>query len=656
MIPELGQFALILAFCLALVQATLPLAGAALGKSEWMALARPAAAGQFVFVAIAFGVLEYAFLHDDFSVLFVAQHSNSALPIFYKFTAAWGGHEGSMLFWITMLAIWTVAVVAGSRSQPQEFVSRVLGVLGVVSAGIIAFALFTSNPFMRLTPTPFDGADLNPLLQDPGMIIHPPTLYVGYVGMAVPFAFAVAALLTGRLDKNWAKWTRPWTVMAWVWLTGGITLGSWWSYYELGWGGWWAWDPVENSSFMPWLMATALLHSLAVTERRGIFKSWTVLLAISGFALSLLGTFLTRSPVLVSVHAFAADPARGMFILGLLGLFAGGALLLYALRASKLEAEGGFKEMSRETFLLANNVLLVVAALAVLLGTLYPVFVDAIANKKVSVGAPVFDLFFLLPMLPLAVLVGVGMHSTWKVTAAAALARRLAWPAAIALAAGIAIPMALFDEASLLTIVSSAIAFWVCATALLDPLSRFVRRHAAPLTRAQLGMCLAHFGVGVFILGVTFVSAFTVEKDVALRPGDRVEIGGYEVHLREVRPVTGPNYTAQEGVFDLSRHGNIVTVVESQQRHYTVQQTDMTEAAIDTRIGRDVFIALSKDLGAGAWAVRLQVKPGIRFLWLGALLMALGGIVAATDRRYRQPVRVTSAAAAAAKPTVAGTT
>jgi cytochrome c-type biogenesis protein CcmF len=656
MIPELGQFALILAFCLALVQATLPLAGAALGKTEWMALARPAAAGQFVFVAIAFGVLEYAFLHDDFSVLFVAQHSNSALPIFYKFTAAWGGHEGSMLFWITMLAIWTVAVVAGSRSQPQEFVSRVLGVLGVVSAGIIAFALFTSNPFMRLTPTPVDGADLNPLLQDPGMIIHPPTLYVGYVGMAVPFAFAVAALLTGRLDKNWAKWTRPWTVMAWVWLTGGITLGSWWSYYELGWGGWWAWDPVENSSFMPWLMATALLHSLAVTERRGIFKSWTVLLAISGFALSLLGTFLTRSPVLVSVHAFAADPARGMFILGLLGLFAGGALLLYALRARKLEAEGGFKEISRETFLLANNVLLVVAALAVLLGTLYPVFVDAIANKKVSVGAPVFDLFFLLPMLPLALLVGVGMHSTWKVTAAAALARRLAWPAAIALAAGVAIPMALFDEASLLTIASTAIAFWVCVTALLDPLGRFVRRHAAPLTRAQLGMCLAHFGVGVFILGVTFVSAFTVEKDVALRPGDRVEIGGYEVHLREVRPVTGPNYTAQEGVFDLSRHGNMVTVLESQQRHYTVQQTDMTEAAIDTRIGRDVFIALSKDLGAGAWAVRLQVKPGIRFLWLGALLMALGGIVAATDRRYRQQVRVASAAAAAAKSPVAGTT
>jgi cytochrome c-type biogenesis protein CcmF len=654
MIPELGQFALILAFCLALVQAALPLAGAAAGKPEWMALARPAAAGQFVFVAIAFGVLVYAFLNDDFSVLFVYQHSHSALPAFYKFTAAWGGHEGSMLLWITVLAVWTVAVVAGSRSQPLEFASRVLGVLGVVSAGVIAFALFTSNPFTRLAPTPFDGADLNPLLQDPGMIFHPPTLYMGYVGMAVPFAFAVAALLTGRLDKNWAKWTRPWTAMAWIWLTAGITLGSWWSYYELGWGGWWAWDPVENSSFMPWLMATALLHSLAVTERRGIFKSWTVLLAIAGFSLSLLGTFLTRSPVLVSVHAFAADPARGMFILGLLGVFAGGSLLLYALRASKLEAEGGFKELSRETFLLANNILLVIAALAVLLGTLYPVFVDALAGEKVSVGAPVFDLFFLLPMLPLAALLGVGMHSTWKITKGAPLAKRLRWPAAIAVAMGIAIPLALFAKVSLLTLVASAVGFWVCVAALLDPLSRFVRRHAAPLTRAQLGMCLAHLGVGVFILGVTFVSAYTVEKDVAMRPGDRVAIGDYEVHLRDVGPVTGPNYTAQEGEFELSRDGRSVTVMKSQQRHYPVQQTDMTEAAIDTRIERDVFIALSKDLGAGAWAVRLQVKPGIRFLWVGSLLMALGGLLAVTDRRYRQPVRASSAMDAAAKPTVAG--
>jgi len=639
MIPEIGQFSLILALCLALVQATLPLAGAATGRAEWMALARPAAAGQFVFVAIAFGALEYGFLHDDFSILFVAQHSNSALPAFYKFTAAWGGHEGSMLFWITVLGIWTLAVAAGSRSQPEEFASRVLGVLGIVSTGIIAFALLTSNPFIRLASPPADGNDLNPLLQDPGMIIHPPTLYVGYVGMAVPFAFAVAALLTGRLDKNWAKWTRPWTVAAWMFLTGGITLGSWWAYYELGWGGWWFWDPVENSSFMPWLMATALLHSLAVAERRGIFKSWTVLLAISGFSLSLLGTFLTRSPVLVSVHAFASDPTRGLFILGLLGLFCGGALLLYALRASSLETEGGFKLVSREAFLLANNILLVIAAIGVLFGTLYPLFIDALGLGKISVGPPYFNAMFLVPMLPLAVLLGVGMHSFWKQMPGETLLQRLIWPAGVAVVAGIVVPLAVFDGLSILTAVATIIGFWVCASALLDPLRKWVLRQGAPLTRAQIGMCLAHFGVGVFILGATMVSAYNVETDLPARPGDRFEVGGYEIVFRAVRPVEGPNFTAEEGEFELHKNGSLVTVMTSQQRVYRVQQTPMTEAGIDTRIGRDVFIALGEPLGDNAWSVRIQVKPLIRFLWLGALLMALGGLIAVTDRRYRLPVR-----------------
>jgi len=644
MIPEIGQFALILAMCLALVQAVLPLAGASLGRSAWMALARPAAAGQFVFVAIAFGALEYGFLHDDFSILFVAQHSNSALPIFYKFTAAWGGHEGSMLFWITVLAIWTLAVAAGSRSQPDEFASRVLGVLGIVSAGIIAFAVFTSNPFIRLSPTPADGNDLNALLQDPGMIIHPPTLYLGYVGTAVPFAFAVAALLTGRLDKNWAKWTRPWTVAAWMFLTGGITLGSWWSYYELGWGGWWFWDPVENSSFMPWLMTTALLHSLAVTERRGIFKSWTVLLAISAFSLSLLGTFLTRSPVLVSVHAFASDPARGLFILGLLGIFCGGALLLYALRASSLEAEGGFKLVSREAFLLANNILLVIAAIGVLFGTLYPLFIDALGLGKISVGPPYFNAMFLVPMLPLAVLLGVGMHSFWKTTAPQPLLQRLIWPAGIALIAGIVAPLVVFGSASALTAIATVIGFWVCAAALLEPLRKWVLRQGAPLTRAQIGMCLAHLGVGVFILGATMVSAYTVETDVSARTGDRFEVGGYEILFRSVRPVEGPNFSAEEGEFELRKDGKVVTVLASQQRVYRVQQTPMTEAAIDTRIGRDVFVALGEPLGDNAWSVRIQVKPLIRFLWLGTLLMVFGGLFTITDRRYRYPVRESAAA------------
>ena len=532
MIPEFGQLALALALCLALVQSTVPLLGAARGRADWMALARPAAAGQFVFVAIAFGALEYALLTDDFSVSFVASHSNSALPDFYKATAAWGGHEGSMLLWITVLAVWTMAVAAGSRSQPQEFASRVLGVLGIVSAGIIAFALLTSNPFTRLIPAPLDGNDLNPLLQDPGMIIHPPTLYLGYVGVAVPFAFAVAALLTGRLDKDWARWTRPWTIVAWMFLTAGITLGSWWAYYELGWGGWWFWDPVENSSFMPWLMTTALLHSLAVTERRGIFKSWTVLLAIAAFSLSLFGTFLTRSPVMISVHAFAADPTRGLFILGLLGLFSGGALALYAARARNFEAEGGFKLVSREAFLLANNLLLVIAAGVVLVGTLAPLFVDVLGFGTISVGPPYFNLMFLVPVLPLVVLLGMGMHVGWRSMPGDALLRRLRWPALAAVVVGIAAPLIVFGTASVLTVLAVSIALWVCASSLLDPLRRLVFRTGAPLTRGQVGMYLAHFGVGVFMLGATVASAYKVELDVSARPGDTVDGRRLRVRLQ----------------------------------------------------------------------------------------------------------------------------
>jgi cytochrome c-type biogenesis protein CcmF len=639
MIPEFGQLALAIALCLALVQGTLPIIGAARGRADWMALARPAAAGQFVFVAIAFGVLEYAFLTDDFSVLFVAQHSNSALPVFYKATALWGGHEGSMLLWIAVLAVWTMAVAAGSRSQPQEFASRVLGVLGIVSAGVIAFAFVTSNPFTRLIPAPADGNDLNPLLQDPGMIFHPPTLYVGYVGMAVPFAFAVAALLTGRLDKDWARWTRPWTVVAWMFLTVGITLGSWWAYYELGWGGWWFWDPVENSSFMPWLMATALLHSLAVTERRGIFKNWTVLLAIAGFSLSLLGTFLTRAGVLISVHAFASDPTRGLFILGLLALFSGGSLLLYAMRARNFEAEGGFKLVSRETFLLANNLLLVIAAGVVLLGTLAPLIIEALGLGKISVGPPYFNLMFLLPTLPLVALIGVGMHTGWRMMPADALLRRLRVPAFAAIAIGVVAPFVFFGTASVLTVLAVSIAVWVCASALLDPARRLVFRTGAPLTRGQIGMCLAHFGVGVFMLGATIASAYNFESDFSARPGDRIEAGGYEFVFNGVRGFEGPNFVADEGEFDLRADGELISVLRPQVRTYRVQQEPMTEAAIDSTVLRDVFVALGEPLGDDAWSVRLRVKPLIMLLWLGSGLMALGGFIAITDRRYRVAVR-----------------
>ena len=641
MIPEFGQLALALALCLALVQATVPLLGAARGRADWMALARPAAAGSFVFVAIAFGALEYALLTDDFSVSFVAAHSNSALPDFYKATAAWGGHEGSMLLWITVLAVWTMAVAAGSRSQPQEFASRVLGVLGIVSAGIIAFSLLTSNPFTRLIPAPADGNDLNPLLQDPGMIIHPPTLYLGYVGVAVPFAFAVAALLTGRLDKDWARWTRPWTIVAWMFLTAGITLGSWWAYYELGWGGWWFWDPVENSSFMPWLMTTALLHSLAVTERRGIFKSWTVLLAIAAFSLSLFGTFLTRSPVMISVHAFAADPTRGLFILGLLGLFSGGALALYAARARNFEAEGGFKLVSREAFLLANNLLLVIAAGVVLVGTLAPLFVDVLGFGTISVGPPYFNLMFLVPVLPLVVLLGMGMHTGWRSMPGDALVRRLRWPAVAAVIAGIAAPLIVFGTTSVLTVVSVSIALWVCASSLLDPVRRLVFRTGAPLTRGQVGMYLAHFGVGVFMLGATVASAYKVELDVSARPGDTVTAGGYEFVFKEVRKLEGPNFVADEGEFELRDEGTLVAVLTPQIRTYQVQTEPMTEAAIDTNVVRDVFVALGEPLGDNAWSLRLQVKPLIGFLWLGSGLMVLGGVFAITDRRYRVAVRQT---------------
>ena len=646
MIPEFGQLALALALCLALVQATVPLVGAARGRADWMALARPAAAGQFVFVAIAFGALEYALLTDDFSVSFVAFHSNSALPAFYKATAAWGGHEGSMLLWITVLAVWTLAVAAGSRSQPQAFASRVLGVLGIVSAGIIAFALLTSNPFTRLIPAPVDGNDLNPLLQDPGMIIHPPTLYLGYVGVAVPFAFAVAALLSGRLDRDWARWTRPWTIVAWMFLTAGITLGSWWAYYELGWGGWWFWDPVENSSFMPWLMTTALLHSLAVTERRGIFKSWTVLLAIAAFSLSLFGTFLTRSPVMISVHAFASDPTRGLFILGLLGLFSGGALALYAARARNFEAEGGFKLVSREAFLLANNILLVIATGVVLVGTLAPLFVDVLGLGTISVGPPYFNLMFLLPVLPLVALLGIGMHVGWRSMPGDALLRRLRWPAVAAVVAGLAAPIILFGATSVLTALSVAIALWVCASSLLDPLRRLVLRTGAPLTRGQLGMYLAHFGVGVFMLGATVASAYKVELDVSARPGDTVEAGGYEFVFKGIRKLDGPNFVADEGEFELRDEGTLVAVLTPQIRVYQVQTEPMTEAAIDSNVVRDVFVALGEPLGDGAWSLRLQVKPLIGFLWFGSGLMVLGGLIAVTDRRYRAAVRQAQTAAA----------
>ena len=636
MIPEIGHFALILALSLATCQGVMPLLGAHRGDDALMAVARPAARGQFVFVVIAFACLAWSFLNDDFSVLYVANHSQLALPDIYKFSAVWGAHEGSLLLWILILSLWTIAVGRYSRSLPESFAARVLGVLGLLSCGFMLFTLLTSNPFERYLPAPQDGADLNPLLQDPGLAIHPPILYTGYVGFSVAFAFAVAAMLSGQLDRTWARWTRPWTIWAWLFLTVGIALGSWWAYYELGWGGWWFWDPVENASFMPWLAGTALIHSLAVTEKRGLFKSWTLLLAISAFSLSLLGTFLVRSGILVSVHAFATDPARGLFILAFLGIVIGGALALYAWRAPALDSDAGFRPLSRETFLLLNNVLLVIAATLILFGTLAPLIADVMKAGKISVGAPWFEIAFAIPMLPLVLLVGVGMHTAWRSQDWPALAGQLKMPALFAVIAGLALPVLAYGRFGGLVTIGAIAAFWIMAAALIQPIRSLRRPPGTPaITRAALGMSIAHFGVGVFVLGVSVVQAFNVEEDLRMVPGESVEVAGFTFELRELRNVRGPNFQALEGEIEIRRNGEFLGELRPQKRTYLVQQNPMTEAGILASLNRDLFVALGDPLGNGAWSVRLQYKPMIRFIWLGALIMALGGLIAASDRRYQ---------------------
>jgi cytochrome c-type biogenesis protein CcmF len=647
MIPEIGHFSLILALSLALCQGVLPLLGAHRGDEAMMAVARPAANGQFVFVAIAFACLTWSFLESDFSVLYVANHSQLSLPTMYKVSAVWGAHEGSLLLWVLLLAGWTVLVGRYSSELPESFGARVVGVLGLLSVGFLLFTLLTSNPFERLIPAPADGADLNPLLQDPGLAIHPPLLYVGYVGFSVAFAFAIAAMISGNLDQTWARWTRPWTTWAWLFLTVGIALGSWWAYYELGWGGWWFWDPVENASFMPWLAGTALIHSLAVTEKRGLFKSWTLLLAIAAFSLSLLGTFLVRSGILISVHAFAVDPERGLFILAFLGIVIGGALTLYAWRAPSLDSEAGFRPLSRETFLLLNNVLLVIATALILGGTLAPLFVELFTGGKISVGPPYFDLAFMIPMLPLVLLIGLGMHTAWRTQASTPLMQMLKVPAIVAVVLGIAIPLVVYGSGSVLLVIGVIAAVWIMATSLIQPIRSWRReKGAAGMTRGVLGMSIAHFGVGMFVLGVAVVSAFAVEADRSLRVGDRVEVAGYDFELRSLRNVQGPNYQALEGEIDVRKDGSFVTQLRPQKRTYLVQQSPMTEAGIDAGWNRDIFVALGDPLGNEAWSVRLQYKPMIRFIWLGAFVMALGGIVAASDRRYRLTAKAAKKSAA----------
>jgi cytochrome c-type biogenesis protein CcmF len=654
MIPELGQFALVLALLLALTQGTLPLIGAARGVSSWMNLARPAAQGQFVFVVIAFGCLTYTFVTNDFSVLYVASNSNSGLPLQYRVAAVWGGHEGSLLLWVLMLTVWTTAVSVFSNRLPDDIVARVLGVLGLISVGFLSFMLFTSNPFDRLLPAAMDGRDLNPLLQDPGMVFHPPMLYMGYVGFSVAFAFAISALLSGRLDATWARWSRPWTTLAWMFLTLGIALGSWWAYYELGWGGWWFWDPVENASFMPWLMGTALIHSLAVTEKRGSFKSWTVLLAIFAFALSLLGTFLVRSGVLTSVHAFATDPKRGVFILAFLVIVIGGSLTLFAWRAHRVGLGGRFEVVSRESFLLTNNVLLVVAAGSVLLGTLYPLFLDALGLGKLSVGPPYFETVFVPLMAPALFLMGVGPLARWKQASLPELALRLKWAFAVAVVGALLLPLTMGRWTPLASF-GLLLATWIAASSVATLLSRLKQTPGASVghklraqSRSYYGMLLAHVGVAVFVVGVTMVKSYEAEKDVKLAVGDTVELGGYAFRFDALDEVKGPNYRAVRGTMTVTRGGSAVSTMYPEKRVYNVQKNAMTEAAINTGFTRDLYVSLGEPVDDKAWVVRVQVKPFVDWIWGGCVLMALGGLLAVLDRRYRVAVRSRAETAAAA--------
>ena len=642
MLPELGHFALILALCLCVLLGTFPLYGAASGNVRFMGLARPLVAGVFVFIGLAYVLLTYSFAVDDFSVTYIQQHSNSLLPFRYKLTAVWGGHEGSFLLWTFMLAGWMLAVAVFSRSMPLEFVARVLGVLGLLSVGYLLFILATSNPFDRIVPLPpADGADLNSALQDFGFIVHPPTLYMGYVGFSVVFAFAMAALLSGRLDAAWARWCRPWANVAWAILTIGIALGSWWAYYELGWGGWWAWDPVENPPLITWLFGTALIHSLAVTEKRGIFKSWTVMLAILAFAGSLLGTFITRSGLLTSVHAFATDPERGVFILAILTLSVGGALLLFALRAPLLRGRFGFGILSREMLLLVNNLILVVSAASVFLGTLFPMVYQALTDDLISIGPPYFNAIFVPLMALLALVLGVGPISRWKKTSGRYLSTQLLWVGVISLGLGIALPLMITLEFGFGPTITIALALWILLSAVRDIKNKVSNKKTlssglASLPLSYYGMQLAHLGVATMIVGAALTSVYSTEKSVLLSPGERMNLGGYAFEFVGAKPITGPNFRGMEATLEVYRGEEFLRELHPERRLYLASGTPSTEMAIDAGFWRDLFVTLGEERGAAAWSMTIYVKPFVRWVWLGAIFMCLGGVVAAGDKRYRR--------------------
>jgi len=644
MLGELGNFCLVLALCVSIAQSIIPLVGANRNRQSWMMFSRSAAYTQWLLVVVSYSALTYAFYLNDFSILYVANTSNLQQPTMYRLSGVWGGHEGSLLLWILMLSSWTALVARFSRGIPRDMVARVLSVLGMVNIGFISFTLFTSNPFERLFPVPLDGRELNPLLQDPGFLIHPPMLYMGYVGFSVVFAFAIAAMLSGKLDTAWARWSRPWTTIAWLFLTIGITLGSWWAYYELGWGGWWFWDPVENASFMPWLVGTALIHSLAVTEKRGAFKAWTVLLAILAFSLSLLGTFLVRSGVLTSVHSFASDPTRGLFILCFLLVVVGGSLFLYALRAHKLSSDIHYGVFSKETSLLLNNILFVISAFMVLIGTLAPLLVDAISGNKISVGPPYFDFMFALITIPLAVIVGIGSTSRWKRDDASRFApQTLLILVASLILSGVFTYMLSSDGFAWGGFAGLALGIWVMLWSVFSLAERLKNQNdwrsgLRKIPAYIWGMATAHFGIAVFIIGVTHVNTYSQEKDVRLNPGESYQLGKYSFQFNGVTKVKEQNYLANEGRFIVSVGPDKSINLNPQKRFYS-SGNPMTEAAINTTLTRDLYVSLGDELGEGAWSVRLYLRSFVACIWLGGFLMALGGLIATADRRYRRPIK-----------------
>ena len=650
MIPEIGHFFLITAFAVALLQGVLPLWGASTGNAQLMAMGRTTALTQLMLIALAFVCLVNAFLVNDFTVAYVASNSNSYLPDWFKISAVWGGHEGSLLLWALILAGWGGAVAILGKHLPEELLARVLAVMGLLGVGFTSFILFTSNPFLRLLPDfPLDGNDLNPLLQDIGLIIHPPMLYMGYVGFAVPFAFVIAGLIGGQLDSVWARWSRPWATVAWCFLTLGIALGSWWAYYELGWGGWWFWDPVENASFMPWLAGTALLHSLAVTDKRGGIKIWTALLAILTFSLSLLGTFLVRSGVLTSVHAFAADPERGAFILAFLVIVIGGSLLLFALRAHRLTSTIEYNLVSRESWLVFQNAIMSIAVVVVLLGTLYPLLSEAFGAGKLSVGPPYFNLLF-QPLAYLALLLmAVAPYIQWRRYRFVPAHRNLFLLAGISVALGVILPWFYFGYVTWQVVLALSLSLWVFLSTLKNLLGKtnFGKQGSGTengiskviLSRSYLAMILAHIGFAVAIIGIVLTSEYSLEKDVRMYPGDTLSAGSYQFEFKGVHTTRESNYRAIVGTIEVTQNGKLVTQLKPEKRTYRVQQSSMTEAAIDAGFFRDLYVALGDSLGDGSWAVRVYYKPFVRWIWMGSIFMALGGTLVLADRRYRRQQR-----------------